>query len=183
MSKAMKHFQPDQTLIDAAQEVLARQVVWEAVKQITDEYESEILLNDIVLLDSLDNPGERITHPDQVYLCDDSVLFHQYDMLCRAQRNRLGLKVANPEFHPALAADHALRKAQTTLLSQMSGLLGIGDLSGLIGRQRQRALELALELLVPYINKQVSEARMQTLACEAGLDSPALRDKVKQLTL
>lgn len=65
-------FTPTQEMIDAAAEVLARQVVYEAVEVIVTEYERE-LLKDFEVYESgeLSEDPARITEPSQIFMCDN----------------------------------------------------------------------------------------------------------------
>lgn len=176
-------FTPTQEMIDAAAEVLARQVVYEAVEVIVTEYERE-LLKDFEVYESgeLSEDPARITEPSQIFMCDNLGKLEEFERLSNRKRDELGLKVAKPEFNPALAADCNLRHAQAQLFKAMAPVIGT-DLGSLCGKKRADALELCMRLLSPLVDDQKSKRRLYELANEAGLNSPALRHKVAEIQL
>lgn len=92
----------------------------------------------------VDEDGETITDPDDLYLCEDDDLCTAYYAACDAAHRENGFD--GPEGHcPALIAEDLLRQAEDVLLGSL------GELVNIDGRRfsfsldlRAKALDLAL---------------------------------------
>ena len=147
---------PSESMVRAAERVLAAKARFDVVAPIVDAYQREILKrhqwriarewvktekDDVVILD-----------PAHSYLLEDvdaAVYFSECAMAAAAA----GLGTELPDNCPKLEAQDALRRAQNVLLSEVGAIPGLEALgSGSLPIvARDQALALALEMVAPYL--------------------------------
>jgi hypothetical protein len=147
---------PSESMVRAAERVLAAMARFEVVAPIVDAYQREILERHQWRVArewvEMGDDDVVVLNPDETYLLEESDAAIYFSECTQAAATaRLGIEL--PESCPKLEARDALRTAQNIFLDEVSTVPGLESLgSGTLPLgARDQALTLALEMVAPYM--------------------------------
>ena len=147
---------PSESMVRAAERVLAAKARFDVVAPIVDAYQREILERHQwrVAREWVESGDDDVIvlNPEEAYLLEDAdaaVFFSECTQ--SAAEARLGTEL--PDSCPKLEARDALRRAENVFLEEIGGIPGLEVLgSGSLPLSaRDKALTLALEMVAPYM--------------------------------
>lgn len=147
---------PSESMVRAAERVLAARARFDVVAPIVDEYQREILERHQwrVAREWVEMGDEDVVvlNPDETYLLEDADSAVYFTECTQAAATaRLGIEL--PDSCPKLEARDALRRAENVLLDEISSIPGLEALGSgsLPFSARDQALTLALEMVAPHM--------------------------------
>lgn len=152
-----KDWKPTQEQIDATMN-LFRAMAWvQVVKPIVTHYQTKILAEHDFMVRPDFRDGEKegpIRDPQLSYLMSDED-FALYHYQCNKARVEHKLHVDSEDYCPLLVAERLQVEAEGALMEAMKPVTGI-RWKALYGENRQKYINLSLQLLAPFVKKHAT---------------------------
>jgi len=145
-----KQFKPTKAMIEAAQMVFTTMAMVQTVKPIVRGYQKKVLAEHQFIGGHDETDLHVILDPKESWLLNDND-FKVYLDETNEEREKVGLKVDNPEHCPLLVAEHMQIQAEHLLIDSMEPVtkLKAEDIYNL--DHYKRMVDITLRLLVPFV--------------------------------
>ncbi len=178
-------FTPTATQIRCAQELMVARAFEDTIRPIVEGYQHAILAKHqfkraVKWGEQVDPEGDVITDSKRVYLLNDADL-QVYVAECQVAQEAHGLKVARPGNCPLLEAQSARIGAENVLLQAWKDdpdFSALADSGSQTVALRDRAIELTLNLLAPYVKGNANE-----MLADLGIHPPVTQAQANESSL
>lgn len=154
--QSKSRFTPTSNMVLAAENVFKAMAFEQTVRPIVEAYQKAILAEGkwVVREEFARNLAQEvITDSKHSYLMSDAD-FAVYVTKCNVERDKAGLVVELDEQCPLLVAENILMQAKRGMMTVMSDITKIKEPSALPLKEYKKLVELTLQLLAPFIEKQ-----------------------------
>jgi hypothetical protein len=144
-----KQFKPTPEMVSAAKAVFMAKALTETIRPIVEGYHWKVLRE---LQPTDEHTGKVITDIEYDWTMG-AVAFQEYWNRCKEEREKVGLRVDNPDYCPLGVARNLQRKAEQALVECMEPITKLKAENALCAGLEiyKKLVDLTLRLLAPFI--------------------------------